>query len=256
MERRSEAGTIETGAAASRIQPQFRDVVEAASAATATVSPDASVYVYGSVATGQAEVGRSDVDLLTIGLHSDRARDISSELSERFVDLCRGVEIGAAMPGDLLGEGDEAYGLRVFLRHYCVHRSGSDRHRPMHDFPADARAARGFNGDIDHHRDRWRAELVSGTAPDVLATRLGRKSLLALAGLVSVHDETWTTDRTTAATRWAEIEPDLSNRLFTLLDWTQTPPDVGVADVADMLDDTVGTIVDRFADEIGLWAEP
>jgi hypothetical protein len=45
-------------------------------------------------------------------------------------------------------ESDEAYGGRVFLRHYCVHLVGPDLHSALPDFTADVRAARGFNGDI------------------------------------------------------------------------------------------------------------
>ncbi|MCM0638919.1 hypothetical protein [Cellulomonas wangsupingiae] len=40
-------------------------------------------------------------------------------------------------------------------------------------------------------------------------TRVARKTLLAVAGLVSVHDHTWTTDRSRAVRRWCEIEPAL-----------------------------------------------
>jgi anti-sigma regulatory factor (Ser/Thr protein kinase) len=95
----------------------------------------------------------------------------------------------------------------VFLRHYCVLLAGSDAHRPKHDFAGDRRAARGFNGDIAQHVQRWRNALEADDDAGLLAQRMARKSLLAVAGLVSVHDHTWTTDRETSAHRWSEIEP-------------------------------------------------
>ena len=252
-ERRSGAGRIVTGAAAERVHPSFEPALDAAVAAVGDAAPDAALYVYGSVATGQAEVGRSDVDLLAIDLPADWAATITSELSGAFTGLCRGVEIGAAAPADFLGDHDEAYGNRVFLRHYCVLLAGPDGHRPDHDFPADARAARGFNGDIARHRDRWRSEVSTSTDLGVLATRLARKTLLAAGGLVSVHDDTWTTDRSAAATRWAEIEPGHAVGLATLLGWIDQRPDVGHAEVAEILDDLVDPIVHRFRTDIGLW---
>lgn len=68
--------------------------------------------------------------------------------------LSRGVEIGAASPADFHGQGDEVYGLRVFLRRYCVHLVGPDSTLDVPAFPADRRAARGFNGDLAQHRRR------------------------------------------------------------------------------------------------------
>ena len=59
-------------------------------------------------------------------------------------------------PATSSASSDESYGNRVFLRHYCVLLAGSDAHRPKHDFAGDRRAARGFNGDIAQHVQRWR----------------------------------------------------------------------------------------------------
>lgn len=99
----------------------FRPVHQAAIAVIQERETSASVYAYGSVVTGQARAGVSDVDLLTIGLTPSDANLIGAELSTRFADVCRGVEIGAAEGGDFVSETDESYGYgnRVFLRHYC-----------------------------------------------------------------------------------------------------------------------------------------
>jgi len=255
-EGRSVDGMIVTGVAASRVPEAFRDVLTAATAAVTAAAPTSSIFLYGSVATGQAEVGRSDVDLLGVGLDAERATTISSELTERFADRCRDVAIGAASPDDFVGERDEAYGNRVFLRHYCVLVSGPGALRPDHDFPADARAARGFNGDIARHRDRWRAEMDSSTDPGAIAVRIARKTLLAVAGLVSVHDDTWTTDRQTAARRWSEVEPERAIGLANLLGWTIEAPDLGRDEIARIVDELVNPLVDRFAADIGLWPNP
>jgi len=214
-------GTIETGASSDRVSALFEPVLDAATVAVLAADRDASLYVYGSVATGMAQPATSDVDLLTVGLPSGEAADVGRALSVRFSDLCRAVAVAVAQPGDFSGGTDEAYGGRVFLRHYCVHLVGPDLHSALPDFAADVRAARGFNGDIAQSARRWRMELDDGCDPVQLSRRLARKSLLAVAGLVSVHDDTWTTDRSTAAARWAEIEPTFADDLDMLLAWSR-----------------------------------
>jgi hypothetical protein len=163
------------------------------------------------------------------------------------------VEVAVAQPNDFSGETDEEYGGRVFLRHYCVHLVGPDLHSELPNFAADVRAARGFNGDIAQNARRWRKELDDGHDPVALSRRLARKSLLAVAGLVSVHDDTWTTDRTTAAARWAEIEPTLTDDLDMLLAWSRDNATPDRQSVEAALDGVVTHITDSFEASIGLW---
>jgi uncharacterized protein len=253
LEGLSESDTIRTGADIGRVAEAFLPVHDAAIAMIRECDASASVYAYGSVVTGQATAGVSDVDLLTIGLPSSDAAQIGAELSSRFSDICRGVEISAAQEGDFVGESDESYGNRVFLRHYCVVLAGSDVHRPMHDFPGDRRAARGFNGDIGRHVRRWRSALDAGEESGPIASRMARKSLLAVAGLVSVHDHTWTTDRESSAERWSRVVPEHQAGLAQLMSWTLIVPDPPVETVRNVLDGTVEAIVSAFSELIGLW---
>lgn len=246
-------GTITTGAARHHVGAEFEPVLRAVVDSVAGVDNSAAVYVYGSVATGQAVVGRSDVDVLTIGLPSDDARGISADLTEQFTRLCRVVEIGPASDDDFIGDGDEAYGNRIFLRHYCVLLGGRDRSVGLPSFPADRRAARGFNGDIGQHARRWSTALAAGEPAPVVAQRIARKTLLAVAALVSVHDRTWTTDRMTAAKRWAALEPAMATGLDRLLGWIDGAPEATPDDVLRMLDETIGRVVEQFTSTVGLW---
>jgi uncharacterized protein len=151
-----------------------------------------------------------------------------------------------------------AYGFRVFLRHYCVHLAGPDPSTALPAFPADARAARGFNGDLGRHLRRWRQSLASGTVDaDLLGIRVARKTLLAVAGLVSVHDHTWTTDRARPAQRWSDLEPDLAPQLGRLHSWAKAEQQPRRGEVARALadDGIVCTIAERFGRLIGLWAD-
>ena len=91
---------------------------------------------------------------------------------------------------------------------------------------------------------------------DLLGVRAARKTLLAVAGLVSVRDRTWTTDRAHAARRWGEIEPGLAAPLRMLLSWATAERRPAHEEVPSALagDGVVATVAERFADLIGLWA--
>lgn len=246
-------GTITTGVDRCLVPEAFESALSTAVAVIAEAACEVSVYLYGSVATGQARLPQSDVDLLTVGLDAGRAAEHGRDLSRQFSGLCRGVEIAAMTPRDVASETDEGYGNRVFLRHYCVHLAGPDHAHRLPRFPADARAARGFNGDIARHAARWRNMVAAGDEPQRLGRRLARKTLLAVAGMVSIHDATWTTDRAVAADRWAEIEPELRAALQALLAWSDDQALPDRREVLRMLDVSIPPIIAAFDQTIGLW---
>ena len=242
-------GTIRTGAGRRRVPAAFEPIIAAVLEEFDRVAAVASeLHLYGSVAMGTARAGRSDVDLVAIDVPADWCADAGRRLSARFSDLCRGVEIGDAHRSDYTGDGDETFGNRVFLRHYCVHLAGRDAVRSHSPFQGDARAARGFNGDIGARLAHWRTG--GGTAQSI-----ARKTLLAAAGVVSVVNDTWTTDRGTAADRWAEIEPDHARGADLLRTWVDDDRTATAAERGSVLapGGIVDSVADRFAAEIGLW---
>ncbi|MFC7624867.1 hypothetical protein [Microlunatus sp. GCM10028923] len=249
-----ERGRIVTGAARFRVPGAFEPVLEAALATVNKIDPAADLLLYGSVATGQAVVGRSDVDLLAVGLSAEAAGAITRELSVRFAGLCRSVEVGAVGRHEYVGDGDIPYGNRVFRRHYGVPLTRPDRPDEP-PYPADRRAARAFNGDLARHAAGWRAD--PGTDRARLARRVGRKTLLAVAGLVSIQDRTWTTDRESAAQRWAEVEPAWAGPLHTLFAWGESVVVPDRAELAEALaaDGVVAAVEASFADRIGFWQD-
>ena len=89
----------------------------------------------------------------------------------------------------------------------------------------------------------------------MLGRAIARKTLFAVAGLVSVHDRSWTTDRERAAARWSEIDPQRGQGLRDLVAWSGAAHAVDRADVSSALDATVAPIVEAFANTIGLWTD-
>lgn len=240
-------GMICTGATRRAIDAAWEPVLRAAVSAIEERVP---LYVYGSVATGCAVVPTSDVDLLSVGLPGHKAERVSADLSPRFRGKCREVSIAPASVADLDAITDEGYGLRVFLRHYCVHLAGSDPAGGLPEYPADTRAARGFNGDIARHLERWRSDSTAGVDIARLGKGIARKTLLAVAGLVSMRDATWSTDRRACATRWNALEPGVP--VDTLVEWLDSPPRDSAV-IRRALEEAVAPIVRTFESEIGLW---
>jgi len=242
--------------ARTRVAAAFEPALAAAGdwfTALARRGSGASMYLYGSVATGCARVATSDVDLLIVGVPSADTAALAVRPSRRFGDLCRGVEVASLRFEQLEGDGAEAYGNRAFLRHYCLHLAGADPVDRSREFPADERAARGFNGDIARHVERWWAALGAGADPGDLGRTAARKTLLAVAGLVSVHDRTWTTDRFRAAERWGRIEPASAASMRILVVWSQgIGPSSGSA-LERALDGPIADIADSFSRTVGLW---
>jgi hypothetical protein len=85
---------------------------------------------------------------------------------------------------------------------------------------------------------------------------VARKTLLAVAGLVSVHDTPWTTDREGATQRWSVIDPPLSAPLAKLVAWSEGHQRPTTTEVQAAL--APGGVVDQvtsaFEDSIGLWS--
>lgn len=255
LESLSADGTIVTGVDRYRVPTPFEPLI---ATAVSHVGPDVALYVYGSVATGQAIVGVSDVDLIAFGMDPLAATALSRQLSADNQHLTRGAAIGLLTSQDL-DSSDAGYGNRVFLKHYCAWLAGPDPAAELPTYPGDRAAARGFNGDLPRRIASWREECARIADDDDLthlATGIGRKTLFAVAGLVSVHDGVWTTYRRSAADRWVQIYPDLLPDLDRLLRWGDGRLIPKRQDILDVIDEGITQIARQFAEQIGTWREP
>lgn len=252
-------GIIKTGVRRDRIPLIFESVIENAIQAIKDVQRQidapCSLYLYGSVAVGTAISPLSDVDLLLIGAPEDLAKKMATNLSAQFRSTCRGIEIAPASYADLQGASDSAYGFRVFLRHYCLHLHGRDVVDLEQSFRGDIKAARGFNGDIKSHYHQWCLDKLQ-CDPEELARLIARKTLLAVAGIVSVHDHIWTTDRISSAERWADLNPQWRTSLEKLILWSEDSKTASLSEVDETLSNNgiINFIVEEFQKKIGLWS--
>ena len=95
--------------------------------------------------------------------------------------------------------------------------------------------------------------LDGASDPAGLGRRIARKTLLAVAGSVSVHDHIWTTDRSRAARRWSDVHQTLEAGLDELVAWANGTEDADEAAIERSLNGIVASVVAQFATDIGLW---
>lgn len=184
-----------------------------------------SIYLYGSVATGQARPPTSDVDLLvvTTTANRDKVERVVKPIETRHRRHVR--ELAAGCQGlDAIQAVSEAGAVeRCFLRHYCLHLAGPDLRAGLPECRADATLAHGFNGDLEGVV----ARLGSGPDPEDgdgqqrhLIAYTARRLLMAGATLLSVRHGTWSTDRETGAALLVAADPRLAGDARALLAWT------------------------------------
>jgi hypothetical protein len=216
-------GYLVTGASVEHIPAVYRPVVaDCVETLTAAFGPRLDgLYLYGSVATGQARPPESDLDLLAVWTSTvdlGRVAAVVRALSTRHGAIVREVGLAQVTTLGLAGDAD-----RCFLKHYCVPLAGRDR-RPDYPRYRPSRAlADGFNDDLPSvvHRLRSTVDAAGTPAERAIAGRkAARRLLLAVATIESVSHAIWSTDRATGAALLARHHPEWTDVAARALDWS------------------------------------
>jgi uncharacterized protein len=252
-ERVDDDGVIVTGVDADRVPALYDETLDDAVATLSRALGDAlhSVYLYGSVATGQASAPSSDVDLVAVLRHPapDVVAAAAAALSDRHRHLAREVGIGSVDLATLQRRDRIGHAERCFLKHYTVHLAGPDLRTTYPRCRATPQLAAGFNGDLRVVLDGVRTrllevddELQRGT----LAASACRKLLMAAATLLSVREGGWTTDRDAAVELVARHAPAVAALAEDARRWCDQPQPVGAADVIEIIDRLGGWLADEY----------
>lgn len=237
-------GVIVTGAAPERIPAGYRPVLTDCTNLLGKVFGDRlhSLYVYGSVATGQARPPRSDLDLMAVWSSetaADEAAAAATELSARHAALVREVALASSTLVEVLADDRDGLGLRCFLRHYCVWLAGSDLRPSLRPCTPSRAVADGFNDDVRALVKRWRADLDAAhttAAVAAVARTAARKLLLVTATLESAGHGGWTTDRATGADLLATHHPEWAYTARLAVGWCTDPGAPAARDVRRLLE--------------------
>jgi uncharacterized protein len=232
-------GFLVTGADPANIGPPYDAVVaDVRHAVTQALGDELhSLYLYGSVATGQAAAPTSDLDvaaIVTSPTGRDLCRELSEKLGQRHRSVVREVGISAGLLAEVLADTDAGRAERCFLRHYCVHLSGADLREKLPRCRPDRALAREFIGDLAGTLERLRSALADpARSPEEVGVAAARRLLLAAAVLYSSVSGRWSTDRATGARMLADHHRAHASAADTAVRWSALVPGGPVAERID-----------------------
>ncbi|WP_025028957.1 nucleotidyltransferase family protein [Caldalkalibacillus mannanilyticus] len=158
-----------------------------------------SVYVYGSVARGEAVAVKSDLDLLAIFNRKLSAEELvelkklTGVLSQKYHSLVRDIGI-AHINYDYVVDPANYY-EQAFLRELCVCIHGEDLRERFGPYKLTSEIAISFNGDISEvlARTMSRFEGASGEEYKTLVKSFSRKLIRTYYSMVMVRSQIWST---------------------------------------------------------------
>ncbi|KRE44289.1 nucleotidyltransferase family protein [Paenibacillus sp. Soil724D2] len=158
-----------------------------------------SVYVYGSVARGEAVAVKSDLDILVIfnGMLSAEElaelKTLTKALSRKYHCLVRDVGIAVANYDYVVDP--ENYYEQAFLKELCVCVHGEDLRERFGPYKLTSEIAISFNGDIREVLARTISRLESASNEEfkTLLQSFARKLIRTYYSMVMVRSQIWST---------------------------------------------------------------
>ncbi|KAB2331481.1 nucleotidyltransferase domain-containing protein [Bacillus mesophilum] len=189
-----------------------------------------SVYVYGSVARGEAILKKSDLDLIAMfdgNLSSaklDELKKINNELSQKYRSLFRDVGIAAAYYHYTLDPSN--YYENAFLKEICVCVYGEDLGERFGPYKLTSEIAIRFNGDINEALNRTLKRLETASKDEFKTYTQGfaRKLIRTYYSMVMVRSQIWTTRLHEQCEVFIHHFPGKESIIRTLLNWIDEPP--------------------------------
>ncbi|MFS0750087.1 nucleotidyltransferase domain-containing protein [Oceanobacillus sp. 1P07AA] len=189
-----------------------------------------SVYVYGSIARGDAKPVHSDLDLIALftkNLSSDEVnqlRTLASELSNKYLSLVRDVGIAIADYDYTMDPSN--YYENAFLREISVCVYGEDLGERFGPYKLTSEIPIKFNGDIckSLHRTLNRLETSSDEAFCPYTQGFARKLIRTYYSMVMVRSQIWSTRLHEQSEIFIHYFPHKESIVHTLLNWIDQPP--------------------------------
>ena len=189
-----------------------------------------SVYVYGSVARGDAIVKMSDLDLIAMfnsklsTFMLAEVKKLAKELSQKYRSLVR--EVGIAMAYYDYTVDPTNYYENAFLKELCVCVYGEDIGERFGPYKLTSEIEIRFNGDIYDVLNRMlkRLEVASTEDLKTFTQNFARKLIRTYYSMVMVRSQIWTTRLHEQAEVFMHYFPEKESTIRTLLNWIDEPP--------------------------------
>lgn len=244
-----------------KILPEYRSVIDASIAALKTALPDNvhSIYVYGSVARGNAVHGKSDLDLLVIfkrkltPQEQDTLKALQESLSSQYKTLVREVGIAdATCTYDEMVDPANRYGWGAYLKVLCVCVDGEDLTKRFEKFKISPDIAIGFNGDTGKAIQNAIEKITNAKADEEAAKAaaiIARKLIRTCYSMVMTRAQVWTTKLSEQAELFLRYFPEKRGLIRILQSWIDTPP-TNREDILKVLQGDCRWVVDNFEVEV------
>ncbi|MBM7095142.1 nucleotidyltransferase domain-containing protein [Bacillus sp. H-16] len=189
-----------------------------------------SVYVYGSVARGEATVQKSDLDLIALfngplsPVKSADLTELAKDLSKKYRSLVREVGIAAAFYDYTVDPAN--YYEQAFLKEISVCVHGEDLGDRFGPYRLSPEIAISFNGDIGDVLTRTRKKLDASSEKEFkkITQNFARKLIRTYYFMVMVRSRIWSTRLHEQADIVITHFPDKKPVVRTLENWLEDPP--------------------------------
>ncbi|PYZ93926.1 hypothetical protein CR194_09180 [Salipaludibacillus keqinensis] len=189
-----------------------------------------SVYVYGSVARGEAVAMKSDLDLITMfngklnSINLAELQKLAGELSKKYRCLVRDVGIAVAYYDYTVDPSN--YYESAFLKELCVCVYGEDLGSRFGPYKLTSEIAIRFNGDICEVLTRTlnRLEKASNKEFKTISQNFARKLIRTYYSMVMARSQIWSTRLQEQSEVIIHHFPDKEFIIQTLLNWVDDPP--------------------------------
>lgn len=189
-----------------------------------------SVYVYGSVARGDAVAIKSDLDLIAMfddNLSSNQLAELkklAGELSHKYRRLVRDVGMAVAYYDYTIDPSN--YYENAFLKEICVCVYGEDLGERFGPYKLTSEIPIRFNGDIKEVLSRTVSRLETASNEDfkTFTQNFARKLIRTYYSMVMVRSQIWSTRLCEQSEVFLYYFPEKELIIRTLLNWIDEPP--------------------------------
>lgn len=186
-----------------------------------------SVYLFGSVARGEAVAFKSDLDLIAMfdgNVQLAELTKLAGALSQKFCSLVR--EVGIAVGDYNYSMAPSNYYENAFLKELCVCVYGEDVREQFGPYKLTSEIAIRFNGDIGVAVTRTLERLKTPSYEDFkrFSQSFARKLIRTYYSMVMVRSQIWSTRLGEQSEVFLHYFPEKESIIHTLLNWIDEPP--------------------------------